>query len=248
MIWLTDPTSWILLISGIGLSFWGFLIGGSSFLTTGLLQALFPGAGFGTIIGNQKLGGSGRGVGSLPVLWREIEWKKIWPLISVAMVGTIAGASVIARLDPRWLLPAIVIGIFLTEIAPRWAAKFTKNHFRIGSILTGLYCGFLGLGAGVFLFALLRMQWSSRTQIMHIQIQKRVVILILNAVAVVAHGLHGNLVLEMFLPLMIGNMIGGWLSSHLMLRMRKLPGRVQHGFLYVSYAFAIGVAVWRVMG
>lgn len=245
MSWLTDPTSWVLLVGGIGLSFWGFLIGGSSFLTVGLLQALFPGAGFGTIIGNQKLGGSGRGLGSLPVLWREVEWKKIWPLISVAMIGVIAGASVIAKLDPRWLLPAILIGILLTEIAPRFAANFTKNHFQIGSILTGLYCGFLGLGAGVFLFALLRTQWSKSTQIMHIQIQKRVVILILNAAAVVAHGLHGNLVLKMFLPLMIGNVIGGWISSHLLLRMRALPGNVQHKFLYASYVFAIGVALWR---
>lgn len=247
MSWLTDPTSWILLVGGIGLSFWGFLIGGSSFLTVGLLQALFPGVGFGTIIGNQKLGGVGRGISSVLTLWKEIEWKKIWPLISIAMIGVIAGASAISRLDPRWLLPAILVGVFLTEIAPKFAANFTKNHFRVGSILTGLYTGFLGLGAGVFLVALLRTQWPAREQLMHIQIQKRVVILMLNAVAVIAHGLHGNLVLKMFLPLMIGNMIGGWLSSHLMLRMRALPGKIQHGFLYVSYAFAIGVAVWRVL-
>lgn len=245
MSWVADPNTWILLGAGIALSFWGFLIGGSSFLSVGLLQALFPGAGFGTIIGNQKCSGLGRGIASLPVLWREIEWKKIWPLILIAMVGTVAGASVIASLDPRWLLPAVLIGVFLTEIAPRGAAKFTKHHFRIGSILTGLYCGFLGLGAGVFLLALLRTQWPAREQLMHIQIQKRVVILLLNVVAVIAHGLHGNLVLEMFLPLMIGNLIGGWLSSKLLLRMRALPGSVQHKFLYVSYAFVIGVAVWR---
>lgn len=242
---LSSPKTWILLGAGIILPFWGGIIGGSSFFSVGILQMLFPGAGFGTIIGNQKCSGLGRGFASLVVLWKEIEWRKIFPLIAMASLGAVAGASVIAQLDPKWILPAIIVAVLLSELAPRFADKFSRRHFFGASSLLGLYTGFLGMGAGILILGLLRTQWPAKESIMHIHIQKRVVIVILNFIAVVAHGLHGNLVAEMWVPFFTGNVIGGVLSSYLILRMRKLPGKVQHRLLYLSFAFAIGVAAWK---
>jgi uncharacterized membrane protein YfcA len=243
-----DPKSWILLGMGIVLSFWGAIIGGSSFFYIGLLQLLFPGAGFGVIIGNQKCSGMGRGLASLIVLWKEIEWKKIFPLIAFASVGTIVGASIIAKLDPKWLFPAIIVAIFFSELAPKISKKFSKHHFLGASSALGIYNGFLGMGAGIVILALLRTQWPKSSDIMHLQIQKRIVIVILNIIAVIAHGLHGNLVLAMWFPFFIGNFIGGTASSYLLLHMRKLSGKTQQHFLYASFAFALFVAAWETFG
>ncbi len=241
----TDPKSWILVGMGILFSFWGGIIGGSSFFSVGLLQLLFPGAGFGVIIGNQKCSGLGRGLASLVVLWKEIEWRKIFPLIAFAAIGTVVGASAIAKLDPKWLLPAIIVAILFSELAPKIATKFSKYHFLGASSVLGLYNGFLGMGAGIFILALLRTQWPEKSDIMHLHIQKRIVIVILNLIAVIAHGIHGNLVLAMWLPFFIGNMIGGTASSYLLLRMKKLSGKIQHRLLYASFAFALIVAAWK---
>ena len=241
----TDPKSWILLGMGIVLSFWGGIIGGSSFFSVGLLQLLFPGAGFGVIIGNQKCSGMGRGLASLIVLWKEIEWRKIFPLIAFASAGTIVGASAIAQLNSKWLLPAIIVAIFFSELAPKISKKFSRRHFLGASSALGLYTGFLGIGSGIAILALLRTQWPKNSDIMHLHIQKRIVIVILNMIAVIAHGLHGNLVLAMWLPFFIGNFIGGTASSYLLLHMRKLSGKTQHHLLYASFAFALIVALWK---
>ena len=243
-----DSRTWILIGAGILFSFWGSIVGGSSFFSVGLLQLLFPGAGFGVIIGNQKCSGLGRGLASVVVLWKEIEWKKIAPLMVFAAIGTVAGASVIAKLDAKWLLPAIIVAILFSELAPKVATKFSKYHFFGASSILGIYNGFLGMGAGIFILALLRTQWPQKSDIMHLHIQKRIVIVVLNVIAVIAHGLHGNLVFAMWVPFFIGNVIGGTASSYLLLRMRKLSGKVQHRLLYVSFAFALIVAAWKTFG
>ena len=245
---LANSKTWILFGVGILIPFWGGIIGGSAFWSIGILQMLFPGAGFGTIIGNQKCSGLGRGAASLVVLWKEIAWKKIAPLIFMAAAGTIIGASAIAQLNPKWLLPAVIVAIIFSELAPRIASKFSRRHFLGASSLLGLYTGFLGVGSGVCLLALLRTQWPKKESIMHIQIQKRIVIVILNLIAVIAHGLHGNLVFEMWGPFFAGNVLGGIASSYLLLHMRKLSGKTQHQFLYASFVFALLVAAWETFG
>jgi uncharacterized membrane protein YfcA len=71
--------------------------------------------------------------------------RPICPLV----IGTVLGVMVIAHLDQRWMLPAIIAAIALSELAPWLAKRITKGSFQAASLATGAYAGFLGAGIGI---------------------------------------------------------------------------------------------------
>gem|GEM_PF-1601226 len=242
---LFDSKTWILIFAGVALSFWGGIVGGSGFLTLSVLQLLCPGISFGALVGNQKMGGVGRGIGGLFSLWNHVNWKLISKIVLVALPGTILGASFIAHLDQRWLIFVLIFAVFLAEVLPRFAEKISKYHFWSAIFLLGFYAGFLGVGLGIFLIALLRSQMPAKKNIFSIKIQVRVAFFALNFVAVFIHFLHGNLIAAIWIPLILGNFLGGYWSGHVMKKMQHFSGNLQNIILRATFLLALAVAAWR---
>jgi uncharacterized membrane protein YfcA len=115
----TDPIVLWLIIAGVFIGIWGVVIGASSFLSFPLFQLLLPWVPFGSIVGNSKVGSLFRGIGSTIQTRKDIEWGTCLKISIAPILGSVAGATVIAQLDQRWLLPAIIFAVFLAEFAPK---------------------------------------------------------------------------------------------------------------------------------
>src|SRR5262249_60663279 len=139
------------------------------------------------------------GMGLTMTNWKEMEWlgNFLWSLPLV--IGTVLGVMVIAHLHQRWMLPAIIAAIALSELAPWLATRITKGSFQAASLATGAYAGFLGAGIGIILVALFRLKYPAVERIAHVKIQARFVEWLIVIVAVIAHYFHGNLILALWL-------------------------------------------------
>jgi uncharacterized membrane protein YfcA len=125
------------------------------------------------------------------------------------VIGTVLGVMVIAHLHQRWMLPAIVAAIALSELAPRLAKRITKGSFQAAALATGAYAGFLGAGIGIILVALFRLKHPAVERIAHVKIQARFIEWLIGIVAVIAHYFHGNLILALWLVWSVGSFAGG---------------------------------------
>src|SRR4029453_14720521 len=195
--WQTAP----LLVGGFVVGIFSVIIGGGFFVSIPLLQFLFPSVSYGAIVGNLKVGSFFRGIGSTITNQKEIDWlgNLLWSVPLV--IGAVLGVMVIAHLHQRWMLPAIIAAIALSELAPLLTKRITKGSFQAASLATGAYAGFLGAGMGIILVALFRLKQPAVERIAHVKIQARFIEWLICIVAVIAHYFHGNLILALWLPL-----------------------------------------------
>jgi len=149
-----------------------------------------------------------RGIGSTITNRKEIDWlgNLLWSVPLV--IGTVLGVMVIAHLHQRWMLPAIIAAIALSELAPWLAKHITKESFEAAALATGAYAGFLGAGMGIILVALLRLKHPAVERIAHVKIQARSIEWLIGIVAVIAHYFHGNLILALWLVWSVGSFAG----------------------------------------
>jgi hypothetical protein len=171
--WLLTRETALLLVGGFVVGIFSVIIGGGFFISIPLLQFLFPSVSYGAIVGNLKVGSFFRGIGSTITNRKEIDWlgNLLWSVPLV--IGTVLGVMVIAHLHQRWMLPAIVAAIALSELAPRLAKRITKGSFQAAALATGAYAGFLGAGIGIILVALFRLKHPAVERIAHVKIQAR---------------------------------------------------------------------------
>src|SRR5207244_2880847 len=147
--WLLTRETALLLVGGFVVGIFSVIIGGGFFISIPLLQFLFPSVSYGAIVGNLKVGSFFRGIGSTITNRKEIDWlgNLLWSVPLV--IGTVLGVMVIAHLHQRWMLPAIIAAIALSELAPWLAKHITKGSFQAASLTTGAYAVFLGAGLGI---------------------------------------------------------------------------------------------------
>jgi len=241
---LTDPVTLLLLVGGFLLGIFSVVMsGGGFFLSIPLFQWLFPAVSYGAIIGNLKLGSFFRGIGSTWENRKEIEFvpNMLWSI--PLLIGTVLGASAIAQLDQRWILPVMVIAVLLAEFAPHITHLMNKRSFYGASLFTGAYTGFLGAGSGLLIMALLRIKHPSDEKVGHIKIQSSFIEWFIGIVAVIVHFFHGNLLLELWLVWSIGSLIGGVVGAKLLRKLGKMPGNIQRWVLRASFVLAIAVAL-----
>jgi uncharacterized membrane protein YfcA len=241
--WLLTWETAVLLVGGFVVGIFSVIIGGGFFVSIPLLQFLFPSVSYGAIVGNLKVGSFFRGIGSTITNRKEIDWLKnlLWsvPLI----IGTVLGVTVIAHLHQRWMLPAIITAIAVSEFAPWLAKRITKGSFQAASFATGAYAGFLGAGMGIILVALFRLQHPAVERIAHVKIQARFVEWLICIVAVIAHYFHGNLIVALWLVWSVGSFAGGLTGGILLERLGGMSGKIQKRVLRLAYLLAIAGAV-----
>ncbi len=236
----------ILIITGTIVGAISVVVGGGFFWSIPIWQLLFPEVSMGVLIGNLKVGSVFRGLGSTVVNRDQFDWKETiwlaWPML----IGTTIGVSVIAQLDQRWTIVGLVTAVLVTEYAEWLSKRVTQTHFIIGSLLMGLYAGFLGAGVGVIIVALLRLKHPADEKIARVKSQGRVLELFMGIIAVVAHFLHGNLVSSMWIWWSIGSVLGGVLGGKALLMLDKMDKKVQKFILRTAYVLSIGIAIWHV--
>jgi uncharacterized membrane protein YfcA len=241
--WLVTWETALLLVGGFVVGIFSVIIGGGFFVSIPLLQFLFPSVSYGAIVGNLKVGSFFRGIGSTITNRKEIDWlgNLLWSVPLV--IGTMVGVMVIAHLHQRWMLPAIIAAIALSEFAPRLAKRITKGSFQAASLATGVYAGFLGAGIGIILVALLRLKHPAVERIAHVKIQARFIEWLIGIVAVITHYFHGNLILALWLVWSLGSFAGGLAGGVLLEKLGATSGKIQKSALRLAYLVAIAAAL-----
>jgi uncharacterized membrane protein YfcA len=241
--WLLTRETALLLVGGFVVGIFSVIIGGGFFISIPLLQFLFPSVSYGAIVGNLKVGSFFRGIGSTITNRKEIDWlgNLLWSVPLV--IGTVLGVMVIAHLHQRWMLPAIIAAIALSELAPWLAKRITKGSFQAASLATGAYAGFLGAGIGIILVALFRLKHPAVERIAHVKIQARFIEWLICIVAVIAHYFHGNLILALWLVWSVGSFAGGLAGGVLLEKLGAMSGKMQKSVLRLAYLVAIAGAL-----
>jgi len=217
----------------------GVVFGGGMFFSVPLMQWIFPGITFGSVVGNIKVGSFFRSIGSTWTTRTQIEYRRNIEISMLAFVGTVLGAFLIAYLDQSWILPATVVAVVFAELAPRIARYITNRTFHVAAFICGLYAGTFGAGIGIILVALVRLKHPADTEIGLVKIQARFIEFMLVIVAVITHWYSGNLLLAVWLPWSIGSLAGGYVGGVALTYLAKFSGAVQKVVLRIAYAITI---------
>jgi uncharacterized protein len=80
----------------------------------------------------------------LPMVWRHVQWRTVWPMAAAAIFAAQFGAIILQYADPltlRWAITAIVLAIVVV-LASGW--RYHGKPRLPMTIMVGLLSGFLG--------------------------------------------------------------------------------------------------------
>lgn len=240
---LFTPTALLLIVGGFLVGIFSVVTGGGFFFSIPLFQWQFPALSYGTIVGNLKVGSFFRGIGSTWETWKEIHLMKAFKASIPLIFGVIIGVLLIAQIDQRWILPALVVAILLSEFADKLAKMVTPSMYLGASFLTGVYSGILGAGVGVILVAILRLKDPEDFKIADLKMQTRFLEWIMGIVAVIAHLAVGNLLLWLLVPWSVGSVVGGIVGAKVLRKVGTMSGGVQKLLLRTAYCLALLAAI-----
>lgn len=237
---------WIyLIIGGFFISVFAIVFGGSMFLSVPFIQFIFPGASFGTIVWNLKIGSFFRWIGSTFSTRNEIDYKNNIQIWLLAFWGTVIWASLIANLDQKWIFPAVIIAVLLSILAPKISEQINKRTFHIASFIIGIYAGIFGAWIGILLVALIRVRYTKDTDIAIVKIQARFLEFVLVFSAIISHVFYWNIVMAIWMPWSIWALIWWICWWYLLHSLSRLSWKIQKLVLYFSFLIAIWVAWYK---
>ncbi|MDP2642896.1 MAG: TSUP family transporter [Candidatus Peregrinibacteria bacterium] len=229
----------IITTSGILIGIIGVVFGGSMLLSIPLFQILFPTFSYGKILGNIQVGSLARGIASTVTTRKHLELKKIIPIIILFVLGSTSGSILIAKLDQKYLIIAIIIAIVLSELSPKIAHLINNKTRYIASLLIGLYVGTIAAGSSIMLFALLRTVFPEEDQIVNAKIQARFIETLGIITVVITHIFYGNIIFPIWIFWAIGSFIGGLLGGIILKKSTKLTPKTQQIYIYCVYMIAL---------
>ncbi len=216
----------ILILGGLAAGLIDSIAGGGGLITLPLLlwAGLPPVAALAT---NKLQGSVGTLTATLNFLHKgHLDWRLAAPPVFCAFVGSLAGAAAVQRLDPeslRRLLPLLLLGFALFFLlSPRLSDRDARA--RVGAPLfalivglgVGFYDGFFGPGAGMFFVIgcvlLLGLRASRATAL------TKAMNFASNGAALLGFALAGQVLWPIGLAMGIGQSIGAWIGSHLVMR------------------------------
>ena len=203
----------------------------------GLIDAIAGGGGLITVpallsagVPIELLFGTNKGVsvcGSSAALFRfwragAIDSNRAKILFPLGFLGALAGASLVARADPKLLKPLVLVllvvaGVVVTMVRPKVSVAGRPLHragVKAAAIALGLgaYDGFFGPGTGTFLIiafvTVLHLTLSAATA------NAKVVNFASNLASLLIFVLAGKVLWAISLPMAASNFIGGTLGAH----------------------------------
>ena len=152
-------------------------------------------------------------------------------LVPVVAFGTGAGTALLLvgsshtfeRVVP-WLIGAATLVFAAAPFLTRRLAGLDHHHparwwlLAAGMAVTAAYGGYFGAGVGIMMLA--TMAIALPLELAEIQGIRSVLSLLVTVEAAVVFVVHGHLALGAIYPMFVGALIGGWLGTQVLLRVR----------------------------
>ena len=212
----------ILFFAGAAASFINMMAGGGSMLTVGIMILL--GIDPSVANGTNRIGVLvGTGSGALAFKSEKFTDVKRSLLLGLcAIPGAIIGSLYSISISDLWfkkILAIVMILILATMFIPKKKTKEkVKGSFMIypAMFVVGLYGGFIQIGVGFLLMALLRHLMAF--DLIRTNMHKVFVVLIYSFPVLLIFGLSGNINWFLAITMSLGNAVGSWMSVKLAIR------------------------------
>ena len=252
-----DATLWLLTaLAGFAAGLIDSIVGGGGLVLTPAMLNLHPGLNILQAIGTQRTSSI---MGTSVAAWNylrkiHIERRILLPACAAAMAASAIGVQFAKRLDPellKWTVLAIcvilaVYTVFRKDLGLKEDRRFHPKHESLAALsigtATGFYNGLIGPGTGtimVFAFVsflgldFLKSSAVSKAANVSADISSWTVLL-----------LSGFVLWVLAVPLIIGNMLGSYIGSHMAIR--KGQTFVRAVFLVIVLAL-IARQAWQLL-
>lgn len=226
-----DTGLWLLTaLAGFAAGLIDSIVGGGGLVLTPAMLNLHPGLGILQAIGTQRTSSI---MGTSVAAWNylrtvRVERGILLPACAAALVASALGVQFAKRLDPellKWTVLAICVLLALytalrKDLGLKEERRFHPRHETVAALLigaaTGFYNGLIGPGTGtlmVFAFVsflgldFLKSSAAAKAANVAADLSSWTVLLF-----------SGFVIWTLALPLIVGNMLGSYLGSHLALR------------------------------
>lgn len=248
MVWFSENSDLLILfLTAIPVGVFAVVIGASQFLSIPIFQIFFPWMAFGAIIANLRIGNMVRDAVALIPVRKDIRFASMGKYILAVCAGSVIGTVGVVAV-PQWaLLPILLFALLVTEAAP-WISRHVHRHALLFAVfLTGIYYGVIGAGGSVIMLALLRVRFPKEGEIHTVRVHMLLLELFAFIVSVVAFILTGSLDWTISLVWGAGAIIGGYIGGKMLVRIGQTSSKSQKFWMRAVAAFAVGVAVWRMV-
>jgi uncharacterized membrane protein YfcA len=158
-------------------------------------------------------------------------------LVPACLLGTLTGTVILLTAPAatfRSVVPWLIGGATLIFAVSPWVTKrlshVSHDHptrrwgLQIGIFLVGIYGGYFGAGLGIMLLAVMGLTLTDDLQTL--QGLRGALSMVINAVAAVVFIARGHLAMAAVLMILAGTLVGGWLGTLLIKRLRPTTVRV----------------------
>jgi len=222
------------------------IAGGGGLVTIPALFGIYPAAPAATLFGTNKVTMLAGTLPAAATYGRRVTlpWATLTPAIAAALVGGATGAAAVTLAPSdqvRRLLPLLLAAVLVQTLlqrrlgvdhAPRHRPRAEAAIMAAIAFALGLYDGFFGPGTGSFLiFLFVRMLGFD---FLHATASAKIVNAATNAGAIAVFAGTGHVWWHLLGPLVIANVAGSLLGTHLALR---------HGSRFIRTVFVAVVAL-----
>ena len=235
-----------LTLSSLAAGFVNSIAGGGGLVQLPVLLWMFPAAPPATLFGTNKsamVWGTAWAAGSY-TLHVRLPWRTIGPACVASLVGAACGARLASEISPhaiRQLLPVMLAAVLAFTLVHKDLGRVhTPLRSRtletllavLAAVILGCYDGFFGPGTGSFLiFLFVRVLGFD---FLHAVASAKILNTATNVGAIGVFAATGNVVWHLVGPMIVANVAGSLLGTHLALR---------HGSRFIRPVFVTVVAV-----
>lgn len=248
-----DPTLWLLTaLAGFAAGFLDSIVGGGGLILTPAMLNLHPGLSILQAIGTQRTSSI---LGTSVAAWNylrqiRVSWRILMPACGAALLCSLIGVQFAKAMDPevlKWLVLSLcvllaVYTVFKKDLGSLHVPRYQGRHELLAAAAVGGACGFynglIGPGTGtlmVFAFTavlgldFLRSSATSKAANVAADLSSWTVLL-----------LSGFVIWMLAIPLIIGNMLGSYLGSHLAIKKGQ-------GFIRAFFLIVVGALIARLV-
>ncbi|MFL6133203.1 MAG: TSUP family transporter [Nocardioidaceae bacterium] len=251
---MDDPSLWtyaLLALAGLFAGFVDAVVGGGGLVQLPALVVAFPGAAPVQVLATNKLAGScGTSVSSV-TYYRRVrpDPRTFVPLMTVAFVGSVAGAIVASHIskaafNPIILVALVVVGTYVLlkpDIGRVTNLRFAGHRHTAAAVLAGLVIGFydgaLGPGTGsFFVFTLVGLLGYN---FLEASAKARLANWATNVAALLVFALQGAVIWRVGLVVGLCNLLGSYVGART--AVSKGSGFVRVFFVVVVVAFIVKI-------
>jgi len=235
----------IVFFAAIPIGIIAIVLGGTMFLSLPLFQLLYPTLTMGAIVGNIKVGSVFRNITAVIPLWKEIHLKDLLIPAIPLILGSICGALGIAYLSQKFILPALLIAILLTEFASKISKYITPKIYFIVALAAGIFGGILGAGISLIIISLVRIRIHDDNKIFQVRAHGILLELLSTVAAVVVFAFSGVLITSLWIAWTLGAIIGGYIGGYIIKYTGKCSPLLQKWLMRLMFVVAIAIAGYK---